>query len=149
MISNEHESKRLEGVCFLLLAQLMVGVCIVASKSLLKSTPAITILTIRFSIGFLFLLFIHFLSSKDKLAPLRSLSRVDWTFIVAQALCAGAFFNILVLFGLKYTTAGVVGIITSALPAIVVIFSIIFLKERLTSKKHKISPALGATNAAT
>jgi drug/metabolite transporter (DMT)-like permease len=36
------------------------------------------------------------------------------------------------LVGLKFTSASVAGIITSALPAIVAILSIIFLKERLT-----------------
>ncbi|WP_280123504.1 hypothetical protein [Coxiella endosymbiont of Ornithodoros amblus] len=43
-----------------------------------------------------------------------------------QALFAGAFFNILLLLGLKYTNVNASGIITSTLPAIVVIFLLSF-----------------------
>lgn len=116
----------------LLLAQLMVGVCIVGAKALLVSMPSIAILTIRFTIAFLLLLGFHFIFSEKKLRVLKELSRRDWIYILAQAICAGALFNILLLFGLTHTSASVAGIITSALPAIVAIFSVIFLRERLT-----------------
>lgn len=115
----------------LLLSQLMVGVCIVTSKALLESMPPIAILTVRFIIAFFFLLILHFIFSKEKFHILKTLTRVDWFYIVAQALCAGALFNIFLIFGLKYTSASVAGIITSALPAIIAILSIIFLKERI------------------
>ena len=80
------------GYALLLLAQCMVGVCIVGSKSLLSETPPITILNIRFLIAFIFLLIIHLSFSKNKITPLRDLSARDWFFIVVQALCTGAFF---------------------------------------------------------
>lgn len=127
------EIKVYQGYLLLILAQLMVGICIVGSKALLQSTQPIIILTIRFIIGSVFLFILHLLFGKEKIRPLKELSRLDWIFIIAQAICAGAFFNILLLMGLKYTSASIAGIITSALPAIVAIFSIIFLKERLTS----------------
>jgi len=125
--------KSYQGYLLLILAQLMVGICIVGSKALLQTIQPIIILTIRFIIGALFLFILHLLFDKEKIRPLKKLSRLDWIFIIAQAICAGALFNILLLMGLKYTSASVAGIITSALPAIVAIFSIIFLKERLTS----------------
>src|SRR3989338_10595902 len=89
----------------LLAAQLMVGICIVSAKALLTNlTPAI-ILPIRFTIGFLFLLFIHLIVSKEKFQSFKKLTRNDWFFIISQSLCSGAFFNILLLLGLKYTSA--------------------------------------------
>lgn len=117
---------------FLLLAQIMVGVCIVATKSMLTTIPAIAILTIRFSIGFIFVLIMHVILERNTLHELKKLTKTDWLFIAVQALCAGVFFNVLLLAGLKYTTASVTGIITSALPAITAIFSLIFLKARFT-----------------
>ncbi len=126
------DSKHVLGYTFLLLAQLMVGISIVSAKSLLENIPAITLLAIRFTLAFLFLMGFHFVSSKETIAPLKNLSRRDWFFIIAQALCAGAFFNIFLLLGLHYTSASVAGIIMSALPAIIVIFSILFLKESIT-----------------
>lgn len=116
----------------LLLAQLMVGVCIVGAKALLSGLAPIIIMTVRFTFAFIFLMIFHLLFSKEKFRVLNQLTSKDWIHIVAQALCAGALFNILLLFGLKQTSASMAGIITSALPAIVAIFSIIFLKERLT-----------------
>lgn len=124
--------KSWQGYFFLLLAQFMVGICIVGSKYLLHTIPDIIILTTRFIIGFVFLLAMHLILNKKNSFPLRKLSRLDWVFIVAQALCAGALFNILLLLGLKYTSASVAGIITSTLPAIIVILSIFFLKEKVT-----------------
>ena len=117
---------------FLLLAQCMVGVCIVGTKSILTTIPAMAILTIRFGIGFLFLLAMHVMLERDQLNTLKKLTNTDWLLIIAQALCAGLLFNVFLLAGLHYTSASVAGIITSALPAIIAVFSLCFLKERLT-----------------
>ncbi|WP_267256214.1 DMT family transporter [Coxiella endosymbiont of Ornithodoros maritimus] len=130
----EFSKKSWQGSSLLLLAQLIVGVGIVGCKSLLQMIPAVIILAIRFTIGSTFLLLVHLVVSNQKFCSLKQLTRLDSGFIILQALCAGAFFNILLFLGLKYTNANVAGIITSTstLPAIVVIFSIIFLKERVT-----------------
>jgi len=116
----------------LLLAQLSVGVTIVGSKFLIENMQPTVILLIRFSIGFILLLVAHLLFGKQKIRILSTLTFKDWLYISAQALCAGALFNIFLLVGLNYTNASLAGIITSALPAIVAIFAIIFLKEKLT-----------------
>lgn len=116
----------------LLLAQLMVGICIVGAKALLSGLEPIIIMTVRFIIAFVFLMIFHLIFSKEKFRVLNQLTAKNWIHIIAQALCAGALFNFLLLYGLKETSASMAGIITSALPAIVAIFSIIFLKERLT-----------------
>lgn len=120
------------GYLLLILAQLMVGICIVTQKALLASFPITTILFIRFTSGFVFLLLLHKVFFGGFFAPLKQLKRIDWLFIFFQAVFAGALFNILLLLGMHYTSASIAAIITSALPAIVAIFSIIFLKEKIT-----------------
>ncbi len=117
---------------YLLLAQLMVAIGVVASKALLHSMSAAILLVIRFAGGTVFMLVAHYMVSREGLAPLRHLNTRDWIYLTAQSMGAGAFFGILILTGLHYTSASVAGIITSTLPAIIVIFSVLFLKESLT-----------------
>lgn len=128
----------LQGVLFLILAQIMVGVNIVFSKYLLSSLPVLFILALRFALAAIILLPLHWLTPAKKL-PLYSyfsqLKLRDWGFIFAQALSAGILFNFLILWGLRSTDANVAGIITSALPAIIAIMSWIILGEKISGKK--------------
>lgn len=127
-----------QGMLFLILAQIMVGVNIVFSKYVLSSIPILFILTLRFTLASIILLPLHWLTPAIKL-PVSSyfsqLDRRDWFFIFAQALSAGVLFNFLMLWGLHYTDANVAGIITSALPAIIAIMSWIILGEKISGKK--------------
>ncbi len=123
---------------FLVIAQSMVGVNIVGSKFLADSTPLFVQLGFRFLFATLLLLPLYWMFER-KQATIRShlstLNRRDWFFIAAQALCSGALFNLLIVFGLRYTDANVAGIITSTLPALIAVLSWIFLKEKLTGIK--------------
>lgn len=127
-----------QGMLFLILAQIMVGVNIVFSKYVLSSIPILFILTLRFTLAAVILLPLHWLTPAKKL-PLYSyflqLTKRDWFFIFAQALSAGVLFNFLILGGLAYTDANVAGIITSALPAIIAVMSWIILGEKISGKK--------------
>lgn len=126
------------GMIFLILAQTMVGINIVASKLLLSSIPILIILEIRFALATLILLPLHWLTPDKKISVKEHFSKVtrkDWYFLIAQALMAGVLFNCLMLLGLHYTDANVAGIITSALPAIIAIMSGIILKEKISAKK--------------
>ena len=128
----------LKGMIFLMLAQSLVGISIVGSKLLLSSIPILIILDIRFILATFILLPLHWLTPDRKLSVKVHFSRVshkDWYFIAAQALCAGALFNCLMLLGLNYTDANVAGIITSVLPAIIAIMSWIILGEKISAKK--------------
>lgn len=120
----------------LLLAQTMVGINIVGSKYLLAHQSVYFILFVRFFIASVFLLSMHALSRPKYRAGavlrLRDLKRVDIYFILAQALCAGVLFNFLLLLGLTFTDASTAGIITSGLPALIALMSVIVLRERLT-----------------
>ncbi|KTD23381.1 transmembrane protein [Legionella lansingensis] len=128
-----------QGLVFLILAQTMVGINIVASKVLLASLPIFFLLFIRFTLATLILLALHWLTYLKEATPLSyffsELKRKDWLFILAQALSAGVLFNCLMLLGLHYTDANVAGIITSTLPAMIAILSWIFLGERIAGKQ--------------
>ena len=120
------------GYSLLLLAQLMIAITIVVSKYLLIFIPVINILIVRFFIAFIFLLLMHIVVDKFEFKSIYYLSVTNWVVIIFQAVCAGFLFNIFLLLGLKYTSAGNAGIITSILPAIIIIFSVVFLKEKIT-----------------
>ncbi len=101
--------------------------------------PVLFILAVRFLLATALLLPLHWLTldgqQNSLLYYLKRLRKKDWIFLIAQALTAGVFFNFLMVMGLQYTDANVAGIITSALPAIIVIMSCLVLKERFTLKK--------------
>ncbi|MBA2709655.1 MAG: DMT family transporter [Tatlockia sp.] len=131
-------SKFMQGLGFLLLAQIMVAVNIVFSKYLVSSLPLLFMLTVRFGLAAFILIILHWLSPARKISLSKHFSKLnkkDWIFILAQALTAGVFFNCLMLLGLKYTDANIAGIITSALPATIALMSSIFLKETISGKK--------------
>jgi drug/metabolite transporter (DMT)-like permease len=127
-----------EGLIFLALAQVMVGINIVTAKMLLSSLPVLVILTIRFILASLVLLPLHWATPARKVSIKAHFSKLrsrDWRFIFAQALSAGILFNCLMLSGLSYTDANVAGIITSALPAIIAIMSWLILGEKISAQK--------------
>ncbi|CDZ78512.1 carboxylate/amino acid/amine transporter [Legionella massiliensis] len=127
-----------QAVCFLILAQLMVSLNIVASKYLIASLPLELMLTLRFALAALILFPLHWLTPARKLTVKQHFSllgKKDWFFILAQALTAGVLFNFLMLLGLHYTDANVAGIITSALPATIALMSWVVLGEKISGKK--------------
>ncbi|WP_454780440.1 DMT family transporter [Legionella sp. WA2022007384] len=135
---NKSSASFLQGMFFLILAQIMVGVNIVFSKYVLSSIPVLVILTLRFTLAAIILFPLHwFTAAKTKPVGyyFSRLTRKDWCFIAAQAVSAGVLFNFLILWGLNATDANVAGIITSALPAIIAIMSWIILGEKISGKK--------------
>ena len=130
-IKSLFKQTTLSGFCFLLLAQSMVGVSVVATKPLLKTLLPITMLTFRFTLSTIILLALHFGTSKKNFSTLKTLNPVDWYFVLGQAITSGILANLIFYTGLRHTTASVASMIASTLPAIVAIFSVIFLKEQL------------------
>lgn len=122
---------------FVILAQIMGGINVVGAKYLINNVPLLFILALRFALAAIILLILHLLSRPEQtiVQSIKQLKPKPWAFIVAQALSAGVLFNVFMLWGLHYTKANVAGIITSALPAMVIILAWIFLKEQLTVKK--------------
>lgn len=134
----KNNSYYLQGLLFLILAQIMVAINIVASKFLLSTIPILLLLTIRFALATVILLPLHWLTPA-KLFSIRyhfaQLNKKDWVFIFIQALSAGILFNCLMLLGLQFTDANAAGIITSALPALIAIMSWIILGEKISGTK--------------
>ncbi len=127
-----------KGLVFLILAQTMVGINIVISKSLLASMPVLVILAIRFALATFILLPLHWVTPAKQQSiksHILMINRKDWIFLISQALCAGVLFNCLMLVGLNSTDANVAGIITSALPAIIAIMSWLILGEKISAQK--------------
>ncbi|MDF2614296.1 MAG: protein of unknown function transrane [Clostridia bacterium] len=60
-----------------------------------------------------------------------SASKKDWTLMFFQSVTGLVLFRILIFLGLRYTSAVAAGIISSTTPVILVLFSTVFLKERL------------------
>lgn len=140
MVFDMSKSKAysLQGLLFLVLAQIMVGVNIVFSKYVLSSLPVLFILALRFTLATVTLLPLHWLTPARKISIdiyFSQLKRRDWIFVIAQGLSAGIFFNFLMLWGLDYTDANIAGIITSALPAIIAVMSWLVLGEKISGKK--------------
>lgn len=125
---------------FILCSQVAVATNIVCAKYSLGHLTEGFILFNRFSIAAILLSIFHLLSlpsyKRRKTPPrtLKDLSAREWKQLVLQGLCAGAFFNLLVLAGLNYTQANVAGIIISMLPAAIAVGSVWIMKEKLTPK---------------
>lgn len=121
------------GYLELSLAQCCIGINIILGKILIPEIPIFALLLLRFTLGFIFIGAYQVLGNFSLVrTELSTLSSKDWFIIFAQALCAGFLFNVLVLYGLEYTTATVTGIINSAVPALVAVFSFFILREKLT-----------------
>src|SRR5579871_5321454 len=114
----ERKNPSVAGFSLLALAQVMVGTNIVGSKHLVSTTPVLFLITARFFIAAILLLPMHWFT-KHRQIPLhihyKNFKKMDWLMLVAQALCAGVLFNLLMVLGLRYTDAQTAGIITSTL----------------------------------
>ncbi|QIV95928.1 EamA domain-containing membrane protein RarD [Allofrancisella inopinata] len=124
------------GLCCILVAQFVTGINITGSKYLVEHVPLIFLLEMRFIIGAISLLIILMISGKTpQVLALKSMPRKAWWVLVAQGLCGGALFNLLMLSGIHYTSATMAGIITSTLPAMVILAMWLLLKISITLKQ--------------
>lgn len=115
------------------LAQSCIGINIILGKILTPEIPIFSLLLLRFTLGFFLVGSYQILKNPDLIHhELKALLFKDWLNIFAQALCGGFLFNVLILYGLEHVTATATGIINSAVPALVMIFSLLILREKLT-----------------
>ncbi|MBK2125774.1 DMT family transporter [Fangia hongkongensis] len=124
-------------VFYLILAQVVTGINITGSKYLVAHLPIVALLEIRFIVGSIVLLCcIPFFNKQQKSASsIRALNKSDWGILILQALCAGMFFNLMMLSGIQFTSASMAGLITSTLPAIIIVLSFFIFKQRITRFK--------------
>jgi len=128
-------NRQILGYFELTLAQFCIGVNIILGKILIDTIPMTSLLLFRFIIGFilmtLFLGLTHNITKQD----FPKLTKYTVFLIFIQGLCGGFLFNIFTLWGLHYTTANAAGIINTAVPALVTLFSIWILKEVFNLQK--------------
>ena len=110
------------------LAQLLTAMNITGSKYLTAGMPVLFLMETRFIIGSLALAAVAL--ARGPALQRRHIAAINtrqWLALIAQGLCAGTLFNLLILLGLQYTSASMAGVITSSLPAMVVLAMMLLL----------------------
>jgi drug/metabolite transporter (DMT)-like permease len=115
----------------LTLAMSIVGSSVVVGKLLVGRFPVFWLAGMRFMIASLALVPLLLWHCRG----LPRLPRRDWLCLVGQAFTGVFLFSVLLLYGLKATSAAESGIITSTSPAILGLLSFLLLRERPTRYK--------------
>lgn len=126
------------GYLELTLAQCFVGVNVISGKTLISYFPIFLLLAIRFAIGLIAMLGVACLSNiplSRVYLSFMSLTQTDKLLLICQALCGGFLFNILILYGMKTTSATSAGIISSITPIMIFILSTMILREKINFQK--------------
>ncbi|MCR1770486.1 putative cystine transporter YijE [Burkholderia glumae] len=108
----------------LILSMLLVGSNVGVGKSIVVAMPVAILATLRFVIANA-VLWPLWQPSK-----MRAVSRAEWLNLFLQALFGTFLFTLLMLNGVQRTSAVAAGVITSTIPAVVALFSWLFLGER-------------------
>ena len=111
-------------VLYLLAAMMMVGVNVGLGKSIVVVVPVMLFGLLRFVIGVGVLLPVY------KPARMRAVRRSEWLGLFLQALFGTFLFTLFMLYGVSHTSAMAAGVITSTIPAVVILISWPLLKER-------------------
>jgi len=128
----------LVGYMELTLAQCCVGLNVISGKYLITFFPIFLLLAIRFAIGVAGMMAITQMKDGHCLSAYRrfmSLTLRDKLLLIAQAACGGFLFNVLILFGMKSTSATSAGIISSITPIMIFILAALFLNEKINLQK--------------
>jgi drug/metabolite transporter (DMT)-like permease len=111
-------------------AMAIVGSSVVFGKTIVAAFPVFLASGLRFAIAGLLMAPIVFKTSKDW----RILTKKDWCILVLMALTGQVIFTVLLLLGLKRTSAVEAGIITSLTPAAMAAVSWMLLREKLNPR---------------
>jgi drug/metabolite transporter (DMT)-like permease len=122
---------KLSSYSYLTLGMAISGSAVVVSKMMVSSLPAFLATELGLLIGLFILLPLTFLVKKEFHKP----DIKSHAVLFAQALCGVALYRIFTMTGLNYTSAATSGLITSATPAIIVLFAYFLLRERLLIKQ--------------
>jgi drug/metabolite transporter (DMT)-like permease len=112
----------------LALAMVIVGSSVVVGKIIAQTLPISISMVLRFAIASVVLLGLKAWDRREsKPIPIK-----DLCLVALQAFFGVYLFSWCLLHGLKYTSAINAGLITSTIPAVLVLLSFLFLKERLS-----------------
>lgn len=123
--------EKLDTYISLSLAMIIVGSSVVVGKMLIMKFPVFLASGLRFAIASVIIWPIILI--KENGFP--KIIRKDWLVFSIMAFCGQFIFTVLMLIGLKYTTAMEVGMITSTTPAFMAGVSFLMLKERLDARQ--------------
>jgi drug/metabolite transporter (DMT)-like permease len=126
----------------LILAQLCIGINITTGKFLSTSLNLYVMLEIRFAIGSM-ILALYMIAKKGRNFTFEAFTIKETIIIFIQSLCGGFLFNYFLIKGLNHTDATYAGAITSLVPFMVVLLSVMFLKDKL-SKYQTLAIILSA-----
>jgi drug/metabolite transporter (DMT)-like permease len=107
----------------------LVGVYVALSKPLTAAIPVFLLAWLRFAIAAVAML-PWTLGGREE-APV---GRAQWHRLFLQSLFGNFLFSICMLYGISMTSAASAGVILSTLPAVVALFSWLFLRERLSAR---------------
>jgi drug/metabolite transporter (DMT)-like permease len=113
----------------LALSMALVGSYVALSKPLVAAMPVFLLAWLRFGIGAVAMA--GWLRKPGNEPPLTPTTR-RWLFL--ESFLGNFLFSLCMLYGIALTTATAVGVIMSALPAVVAVLSWLFLRERLSGR---------------
>ncbi|MEK5389370.1 DMT family transporter [Margalitia sp. FSL K6-0131] len=113
----------------LALSMAFVGANVAVGKLIVEHVPIFLFSEMRFFIALLFLIPMLVISRPKKV---QQLQKRHWGFLFLQSFFGVFLFSVLMLYGVRYTSATAAGIIKSTVPAIIAILSFFILKERLS-----------------
>lgn len=124
------------GAVQLALAQALVGGNMVILKSLIPIFPLFLLYGIRYIVSMvLFFALLYYGHSFTQVKGDLRFTKSTLILLVIQAICFGFLFNILMLVGVKYTSATHVGLIAALIPLIIALLAWFFLRETLSLQK--------------
>ncbi len=122
----------------LTIAMVSLGVTVVSGKFLVSTFPIFLLLGIRFLIGSLTFLPIAYLQTGNLQIVKQAdhpLNVNEWVILFLQAFFGALLFNVLMLYGLRLSTATAAGILTSTTPAFTTLLAFLLLAETINRRK--------------
>ncbi|WP_432721458.1 DMT family transporter [Jeongeupia wiesaeckerbachi] len=108
----------------LIAAMLMVGSNVGIGKAIVATMPVMLFALLRFVVGVTVLVPVY------RPSLVRRVSRAEWRNLFLQALFGTFLFTLLMLYGVRHTSALAAGVITSTIPAVVILLAWLLLGER-------------------
>jgi drug/metabolite transporter (DMT)-like permease len=123
-----------KGYSYLFSGMAVVGMYVALSKPLTQAFPVFLLATLRFAIAALLMLPWLFEKSSGNVEVVQKLSAPIKKTLFWQSFFGNFLFSIFMLYGVSQTSATASGVILASLPAVVAIFSWMFLKEVLSGR---------------
>lgn len=119
-------SERSKGMALCAMAMVTVGSTVVASKTIADGLPPFTATALRFAIAFPLL----WLWMRYTRTPFPRPCRGDVLLLLCQACLGSVGYTVLLITGLRWTSAADAGVVAGTLPAVTALVAVLLLRER-------------------